>query len=69
MKEIKLGSLCITKNEKTFRIKDRDVTIPKGTYVVVCDNDYYLKEDFVLVESEDYDAYGVNYNIEELILV
>lgn len=69
MKEIKLGSLCITKNEKTFRIKGRDVTIPKGTYVVVCDNDYYLKEGFVLVESEDYDAYAVNYNIEELILV
>ncbi len=46
--KIRLGSLCITKITKTFKIEVKGIIVPKGTYVTVCDDD--IKEGFVLVE-------------------
>lgn len=67
MGKIKLGSLCITKIVKTFKIKSGDVVVPKGTLVLVCDDDN-IKDGFVLVEADEY-GYALDYKEDELIFI
>ena len=67
MEEIKLGSLCITKIDKKFEYHESVLTIKKGTYVSVCDDDN-IHEGYVLVESEEFDTV-FDYRLDELILI
>lgn len=66
MEKIKLGSLCLTKCDKTTDYRGKNCVIKSGTLVSVCDDS--IKEGYVLVEIEGYDeVFG--YSIEELSLV
>lgn len=67
MEKIKLGSLCLTKNKKSFDYHNKVYVIEKGVLVTVCD-DENIKEGYVLVEIEGYDTV-FDYNIEELLIV
>ena len=67
MEKIKLGSLCIIKNNKTVEYNNKKVVIEKGTYATVCD-DNAISKGYVLVEIDGFDTvFGLN--IDDLILI
>lgn len=67
MEKIKLGSLCLTKNDKSFDYKNKTILIKKGTLVSVCD-DENVKEGYVLVEADGFETV-FDYELEDLILI
>ena len=67
MEKIELGSLCITKNNKTVEYENKKVIIEKGTYVTVCD-DSAISKGNVLVEIEGFDTV-FGFSVDELVLI
>ncbi len=67
MDKIKLGSLCLTKIDKSFDSSDGKCFIKKGTFVTVCDDDN-IHKGYVLVELESFKTV-FDYNLDELILI
>jgi len=67
MDKIKLGSLCLTKIDKTFEYHNEKCVIKKGTYVNVCDDDN-IDKGYVLIELKGFDTV-FDYELNELILI